>query len=154
MATANFLAPVPNHRLKLRLNILAVLLFWFAGAFTAPAQQTTERTFAAPSKSAIAITNRDGRVSVIATKDETQVVVQASSAGAPIGVDDLRTVPGKGGLEIEARERRERDRIDLTVRVPERSRVRILSEAGAVSVVGNVEFAEVQTNTGTIHADV
>ena len=45
-------------------------------------------------------------------------------------------------------------RIDLTVRVPKRSRIRIESDSGMVDVIGDFEAAEVLTNTGTIHADV
>jgi len=56
------------------------------------------------------------------------------------------------GSEVNVRERRER--IDLTVHVPKRSRVRIESETGMVEVIGDFETAEVTTNTGTIHADV
>ena len=52
------------------------------------------------------------------------------------------------------RDRREKDRIDVVVHVPARTKVKIESEAGAVDVVGNFESAEVSTNTGTIHADV
>jgi hypothetical protein len=46
----------------------------------------------------------------------------------------------------------EKDRIDLTIRIPARSKVKVESLSGAVDVVGNVEAAEVQTDTGTIHA--
>jgi len=54
----------------------------------------------------------------------------------------------------ELRDRRDKDRIDLVVRIPSRSKVKIEGEAGSIDVVGNVESAEVSTNTGTIHADV
>jgi len=40
------------------------------------------------------------------------------------------------------------------VRIPSRSKVKVETEAGSVDIVGNVESAEVTTNTGTIHADV
>lgn len=132
---------------------LALLVTSFGIAFVTLAQ-SMESTFDASAKTSVSISAHNGRVTVVATNDEKQVVVQATSAGAAVGPDDVRTTPGKGGMEIEVRERRERDRIDLTVRVPVRSRVRIMTEAGAVSVIGNVEFADVQTNTGTIHADV
>jgi Ca-activated chloride channel family protein len=48
----------------------------------------------------------------------------------------------------------ERERIDLTVRVPARTRVYVETEAGAVDVLGNVADAAVKTDTGTIRADV
>ena len=54
--------------------------------------------------------------------------------------------------EIVVRERPYR--IDITVRVPKRARVRVESESGMVDVVGDFEVADVITNTGTIHADV
>src|SRR6185312_7866501 len=61
----------------------------------------------------------------------------------------------KGGdVNITVRDRREKDRIDLVVRVPVRTKVKVETEAGAVDVVGILESAEVSTNTGTIHADV
>ena len=40
------------------------------------------------------------------------------------------------------------------VRVPVRSKVKVETQAGAVDIIGNLESAEVSSNTGTIHADV
>jgi VWFA-related protein len=77
-------------------------------------------------------------------------MVQAVSAGRAVGDGDVRV----SGAAIDVRERRGQDRIDVNVRVPKRTRVRIQSETGMVEVVGNLEFAEVITNTGTIHAEV
>ena len=52
------------------------------------------------------------------------------------------------------RPRGEKDRIDLTVTIPTRSKVEIEGQAGAVDVIGSFESASVKTDTGTIHADV
>jgi len=52
------------------------------------------------------------------------------------------------------RQRSEKDRIDIVVTIPIRSKVEVESRAGAVSVIGNLESALVKTDTGTIHADV
>jgi VWFA-related protein len=57
-----------------------------------------------------------------------------------------------GGNEITVRERPYR--IDITVQLPKRARVRVESETGMVDIVGDFELAEVITDTGTIHADV
>ncbi len=148
------IAPViaRNHRCSNKLFAFALVL-WLAADGSASGQGV-QRELDTPGKASISITNRNGRVRVIATDDEKKVMVQATSAGAPVEPGDVRT-GGKGGaMEIDVRARREQDRIDLTVQVPTRSRIRIISDAGAVDIIGNVEFAEIQTNTGTIHADV
>lgn len=113
--------------------------------------QTYERELSIGAKSTLTIRNRNGRVSVIASDDEEQKpLLQATSTGAPI---EPRDVSISGG-EITVRERPSQDRIDLTVRVPARTRVKIESESGMVDVIGDLALAEVTTNTGTIHADV
>lgn len=113
--------------------------------------QAYERELNISAKSTLTIKNRNGRVSVIASEDEDlKPLLQATSPGAPI---EPRDVSISGG-EITVRERNAEDRIDLTVRVPARTRLKIESESGMVDVIGNVALAEVTTNTGTIHADV
>src|SRR6185295_13953268 len=62
--------------------------------------------------------------------------------------------PADGRKVTQSAAQIERERIDLTVRVPARSRVWVETEAGAVDVVGNVAEAEARTDTGTIRADV
>ena len=97
----------------------------------------------------LTIRNRNGRVSVVASDDEkSKASFRATSTGALVEPADVNV----SGNEITVRERR--DRIDLTVHVPKRSRVKIETEMGMVDVIGDFEVADVITNTGTIHADV
>ena len=115
---------------------------------SAPAQ-AYEHELNTSAKELLVIKNRTGRVSVIASDDEkSKSSLKAISTGAPVEPSDI-TVAGN---QITVRERP--SRIDLTVRVPKRSRVRIESDSGMVDVIGDFEAAEVMTNTGTIHADV
>jgi VWFA-related protein len=117
--------------------------------------QTFKNEFDTAEKVVLTIKNRDGRVSVIASDDQQKkVTIEAESAGLPVTASDVATVAKGGLVDIEVAPRRAQDRIDLKVRVPSRSKVSIESEGGAVDIVGNVEAAEVKTNTGTIHADV
>ncbi|HYX31225.1 MAG TPA: VWA domain-containing protein, partial [Pyrinomonadaceae bacterium] len=103
----------------------------------------------ASAKTLLTIKNRTGRVSVIASDNEKEKPsVKATSTGEPVVPSDITV----SGSEIVVHERPYR--IDLTVRVPKRSRVRVESEAGMVDVIGDFEVADVITNTGTIHADV
>lgn len=121
---------------------------------TLPSQslgQSYEREIASSGKSLLTIKNPNGRVSVIAsTEQKDKVKVQATSPGAPVEPGDIHS----SGSEIIVRERRPQDRIDLTVRLPARARVKIESESGMVDVIGDFDVADVITNTGTIHADV
>src|SRR3989442_3105276 len=146
-------ARLDSTRLITRSLAFFALALWLAPPPGARAQGV-QRELDTPEKVSIAIANRNGRVSVITGDEQKKVVVNATSTGAPVEPGDVLTSLKGGNLDIDVRARSEQNRIDLTVRVPPRSRITISSDAGAVDVVGNVEFAEVQTNTGTIHADV
>ncbi len=94
-------------------------------------------------------------MSVIASDDQkNKVTIEASSAGAVVDSTVVQAVAKGSSIVIEVSDRSDKDRIDMIVRIPSRSKVKVETEAGAVDVVGNVESAEVATNTGTIHADV
>ena len=106
-------------------------------------------------KVSLTVKSKNGKVSVIASDEQQKKAsIDASSVGMAVDSTDVKT-DGKGNnLNIEVRDRADRNRIDLIVRVPSRSKVKVESDAGAVDIVGNFESAEVSTNTGTIHADV
>jgi VWFA-related protein len=127
-----------------------LLLSFFPSHSRTQAQaQTYEKELTAGGKTLLTIRNRHGRVSVVASDDEkSKASLQATSTGAPVEPADVNV----SGSEITVRERP--DRIDLTVHVPKRSRVKIETETGMVDVIGDFEVADVFTNTGTIHADV
>jgi VWFA-related protein len=141
----------PHHQ-TIIIGFIALLLFCIAIPTSA---QTYRHEVEAGDKTSVSVKSRNGRVSVIATDDQQKkVTIEASSAGALVDQTDVLTVAKGGDVNITVRDRREKDRIDLVVHVPARTKVRIESEAGAIDVVGNLESAEVSTNTGTIHADV
>jgi VWFA-related protein len=146
--TCNFSRRFPRPVFqRISLLIAASLLVSFLAARSLA--QTYERELSAGGKALLTIKNRNGRVSVIASNNEKdKSSLQATSTGAPVEPGDINV----SGGEITVRERPYR--IDITVRVPKRSRVKIESETGMVDVIGDFEVAEVLTNTGTIHADV
>jgi len=108
-----------------------------------------------PEKVTVSIKNLEGRVSVVATAElEKKLTIDAKSTGAAIAPEDVK-VDAKGSkVSIDVRPRGEKDRIDLVVTLPQRSKIEVEGQAGAVDVIGNVESATVKTDTGTIHADV
>ena len=109
----------------------------------------------APEKVSVAIKNLDGRVSVIASTDqEKKVTIDANSTGATVEPTDVKIETKGSSIHIDVRQRGEKDRIDLVVKIPVRSKVEVEGLAGSVDIVGSVESATVKTDTGTIHADI
>ena len=135
-----------------RTAVTVLIGFWLClSSSTNFKAQSYGRELDSPGKGVITIKNRNGRISAIASDSEkSKLSFTATSLGAPV---DRKDVTFSGG-EISVRERPPRDRIDLVVHVPARARVKVESESGMVEVIGNVEMADVITNTGTIHADV
>jgi len=134
-----------------RITSLIVLTFvLLQAAMTSVWAQAYERELTTSAKSLLTIKNRAGRVSVIASDSEKDKpsLKATSSTGAAVEPGDVIV----SGNEITVQERPYR--IDLTVRVPKRARVKIESEAGMIDVIGDLATADVLTNTGTIHADV
>lgn len=156
-------------RALLSLCALAALSVWASLSVHA---QAYERELDTAETVELRIINRLGRVTVIASDEQRKKVsVRAESAGAPVSEKDVRVESGGGRVTIEVERagaeksddgrkvagsqlRAERERIDLRVRVPIRSRVRVETDAGAVDVVGNIAEGVVKTGTGTIRADV
>ncbi|MDQ3474573.1 MAG: VWA domain-containing protein [Acidobacteriota bacterium] len=139
---------------KLLILLFPALVFLCASASSSHAQ-SYQREIDTPEKVSLSITNRNGRATVIATDEQQKkVMIVASSSGAAVDPTDLQIEAKGASIEITVRDRSERDRIDLVARIPVRSKVKIETDGGAIDVVGNLESAEVQTDTGTIHADV
>ena len=135
-----------------KLLILLSLLVCFSGSAVA---QGFKQEVETPEKVSVSIKNIEGRVSVIASAEQQKkVTVEAKSTGQTIAADDVKIDSKAGKVSIDVRPRGEQNRIDLVVQVPERSKIEVEGQAGAVDVVGNVESAFVKTDTGTIHADV
>ncbi|HBB94046.1 MAG TPA: hypothetical protein DC054_01530 [Blastocatellia bacterium] len=134
---------------RYRSFLLFISVAVLVGSTSVVCAQTYERELNTSARTLLTIKNRNGRVSVIASDNEKdKASLKATSTGATVVPGDI-TVSSN---EIVVRERPYR--IDITVRVPKRARVRIESESGMVDVIGDFEVADVMTNTGTIHADV
>jgi hypothetical protein len=131
-------------------------LLLLLAAISSPAfAQGFKKEIEAPEKVNLSVKNVDGRVSVIASEEQQKkVTIDARSTGLPIETEDIKVETKGSEINIEVRARGEKDRIDLTVTIPIRSKVNVEGQAGAVDVIGSVESAKVSTDTGTIHADV
>ncbi len=148
-------APIPVRTRWHNRNFIGLLALMLVCIAAPAGAQTYRHEVETGDKTSVSVKSRNSRVSVIATDEQLKkVAIEASSAGAVVDQTDVLIVTKGGEVNITVRDRREQDRIDLVVRVPARTKIKVESEAGAVDVVGNLESAEVSTNTGTIHADV
>lgn len=118
-----------------------------AAAYTANAQ-----TFAADLQlkdgAKLDIANLYGRVFVRAEKDTRSTVTAASPIA--VSADDVKMSASK--IEVLPRDRNKR--IDLTIILPQRCRVRIETRDGEIAIVGNFASVEAKTTTGTITTDI
>lgn len=148
-------SPVPFSRHSYEFIILSATLLVVFSATSSSAQSGYTRELDTSEKVSLSVKSRHGRVGVVTSEELTKkVVIEANSSGAPIDPGDVQVEVKGDSVDIEVRDRGEKNRIDVIVRIPVRSKVTVDSEAGAVDVVGNVASAQVTTNTGTIHADV
>ncbi|HEY0729751.1 MAG TPA: VWA domain-containing protein [Pyrinomonadaceae bacterium] len=133
------------------LFIALLLVIFCSSAFAQGFKQELE----APEKIELTVRNLDGRVSVVASEEQQKkVTIDAKSAGDAIDPSDVKVEANGGSFLVDVRPRGEKNRIDVVVTIPVRSKVDVEGKAGSVDVIGNVESATVKTDTGTIHADV
>lgn len=139
------------------------------GEGNARAQGAFERELEASGEVRLFVRNRLGRVTVTASEEARKVSVRARSPqdSAPVGEKDVKISSEGGKLSVIVERESatasapgarasatDKGRIDLTVSVPARARIEVVTDVGAVDVVGPLASAEVKTGTGTIRADV
>ncbi|MBA3320996.1 MAG: VWA domain-containing protein [Pyrinomonadaceae bacterium] len=126
--------------------------------------QSFERELNASARGEIVVKNYSGRVTIVAApidEERRTISLRAEAPGggaATVGEQDVIAKASDNTTEIEVPspggEGRGGRRIDLILRVPARSKVRVATGAGAVDVSGALREVSVSTDTGTIRVDV
>lgn len=136
------------------MKFFGLFLLTFLFALTVQAQ-TLMRELPLKVNGLVEITNWYGRVAVSA--EETQdgkVSITAQPNNKSFTDSEMKAVADNGKVTVQINPKDERIRVDLTIKIPLRARVKVETRAGEVRVAGNVESAEVLTETGTISTDV
>ena len=133
----------------LDLTLSAILLLMSTVFVSA---QTVTRDLKLGEGGSITVVNLTGRVEIVAKPDSTGVLLTASSTEA-IAETELKIDAG-GSIKIETRPSGANKRIDLSLTVPERVKLKIETREGEIRVSGDVESIEAKTDTGTIAADI
>lgn len=143
--------------------VLAVLVF---GIATAPtyAQSHTRPVKVAPGAT-IEVVNYFGKVDAItAEKQDSVANDEAANASSPllitlnspftISEKDVHITSTAWNVRIEVRPADKRTRIDVSLAMPPKMKLKIETGAGEVRFSGNIASADVRTGTGTIAADI
>lgn len=149
-----------------RLVFILLLSCWFGCAFEVRAQ-TFAREFTVAPRLRVTIENPAGQVRVVAIETRApnedqpanqppesndKAFLEAASPDGAISENDILIKAAADSISIQIQQTNKK--IDLTVRVPERSRLKITGASGAIEILGDFESAEAATDTGTIYADV
>jgi len=76
------------------------------------------------------------------------------SANPGVTESEIKVENSGGRVRIKADSQNPSKRIDISIKLPERSRVKIETLSGEVRVLGNIENIDVKTETATIAVDV
>lgn len=125
----------------------------FIFVFSVQAQRLT-RDFDFKTNGAIEIKNLYGKVIVSAEESVENKVYLAADSQSSIEESEVKTVNEGGRISVSVNPKNQKTRIDLTLKIPLRSRVRVETDAGEVRISGSVASASVATETGTISTDV
>ncbi|MDQ3585912.1 MAG: hypothetical protein M3407_09090, partial [Acidobacteriota bacterium] len=95
--------------------------------------QSLTRELDAGAASEIVVKNMSGRVTIVAApagEERKSVSLQATTMGAALSEEDISAKSAEGTIEIEVRPRGKQERVDLSLRVPARAKVKITTGEG------------------------
>ncbi len=145
-----------------------IVLYVFAGiAFVSTAAgQQLSRAFTIAPGGRIEVINLYGRVeafteaAVAGNEDATPVTATTgpisitATSTSPITSTDVKIETNGSDVRVEVDPADASKRIDISLKMPPKMRVKIETREGEVRVTGDMISADVRTNTGTIAADV
>jgi VWFA-related protein len=146
----------PHHQPSVAMKSLIVnlslsFMILSAGLGYAAAQPIT-RELKVSEGAIIRIQNLAGRIDITARPEITSATLTASS-NEPLVEAELKVESGSD-IKVETAPSSSNKRIDISLVVPERVKLKIITGEGEIRVSGDVESVEAKTETGTIAADV
>jgi hypothetical protein len=138
-------------------RILSTICFVLGGSMIACAQDIT-RELKLTVGGTVEVVNRAGRVSAkaVAAEEGEDPVVGKLTVTSPKAVADneIKVTGGGNHFVINVVPTDARRRIDVTLILPERCKIKAETGAGAVEIGGNFADIDVKTDTGTVAVDV
>ncbi len=135
---------------------LQVVIYLAIFSLTIFAQETevAGKKFPLKTGGTVEIKNLYGRIDIEANdKNENEVSLNVDSSQS-LSDGELKIDNSDGKLKIEVVPNKEDSRVDLTLQIPVRTKIRLETKDGQIRIIGNFAEAEAQSDTGTIYADV
>ena len=130
------------------------LLLIFLFVFGVHAQQPINRDFTLKTGGLLEIRNPYGKVIVTADESAENKVLLIAESPKSLAESEIKIAAEVGRLEISVAPNNPKTRVDLTLKIPVRSRLRVETNEGEVRISGDVAAANVSTETGTISTDI
>lgn len=105
-------------------------------------------------KTTLEIVNLHGRVDAVTVKEAAKASMMAAASSAAVTETEIKIENAKGRLRMTVIPAMSGKRIDLTIQLPERSRIRITTRDGEIGLTGNFHSVTAISETGTIAADL
>ncbi len=116
--------------------------------------QSLERNFSLQTGGTIEVKNYYGRIAVQAGAEQENTVIVKINSDSSLAESDLQIDFSTSKLKIETTPKTSNARIDISLQIPIRSNVRLETDQGQISIAGDFDEAEAQSNTGTIYAEI
>ncbi len=137
------------------IKLISAICFISLAALSGFSQDLT-RHFTIDSSGSIEIVNRSGRVAVLAVsngENSSRSAELTASGDRAIGESEIKITSEKGRTIIKVEPAERNTRVDITLKVPERIKLKVDTTAGAIETSGNFDSIEAKTETGTIVTD-
>jgi len=136
----------------MHLSRISLILFAVCALF-ADARAQVKQEFALGKANTVEIVNRYGKVDVTAAKvEEGETIKPTVTATGKFAIEQDEVSVADSRIEVKPKNRN--NRVDLSITVPRRTNVKIVTTDGEVRIIGDLDTVSVTTETGTIAVDI
>lgn len=116
--------------------------------------QAARREYRVPVTDLVEISNETGWIHVVEAPEEIPDILLTASSDSRFPRSAIGRIAESGRTRISVSPGTGKRRIDLNLRLPKRSRIRLLTVSGEINVSGNFSRIHAESTTGTIFVDV
>lgn len=116
--------------------------------------QGLERNFPIQTGGLVEVRNLYGRIDIQTSEEQENEATLKIETEKSFAESDLKIKNSATKIKIEILPQDKNTRVDLTLKVPARTKVRLETDAGQIHVGGDLKEIDAESNTGTLYADI